>query len=57
MKCPICGSNEIDMVDTYVEDEDHYGCRNCDCWFTIHSESYTTLIEELKNEMIFPSLT
>ena len=51
MKCPKCGSNNIDTVVNDIESEVNYGCGDCDCWFTIHSEPYTTLVEELKYEM------
>jgi len=51
MKCPKCDSNNIDTIETDVEGEVNYGCRDCDSWFTIHDESYTILVEELKYEM------
>ena len=51
MKCPKCDSNNLDTLDGSIEGEENYGCRDCDCWFTIHSEPYTTLVEELKYEM------
>jgi transposase-like protein len=51
MKCPKCGSTDIDTINTDVEYEDNYGCRECDCWFTIHDETYTKLADELKYEM------
>ena len=57
MKCPKCGSNNVDKLDTDLEDEETYGCLDCDCWFTIHSEPYTTLVEELKYEMTLYNLT
>ena len=50
MKCPNCGSNNLDKLDTELEDEETYGCLVCDCWFTIHRESFTTLVEELRYE-------
>lgn len=57
MKCPKCNGDNIDTVDTDVEGEEHFGCRDCDCWFTIHSEPYTILAKELKYEMTFFYLT
>ena len=57
MKCPKCGSNNVDKLETDLEDEETYGCLDCDCWFTIHSESYTSLDEELKYEMTLYNLT
>ena len=50
MKCPECGSNTIEKVNADTENETHYGCLDCDCWFTIHDESYKMLIEELRYE-------
>ena len=50
MKCPRCGSNNVDKLDTDLEDEETYGRLDCDCWFTIHSEPFTALVEELKYE-------
>jgi hypothetical protein len=50
MKCPKCNSKHIDTIVNDIEGETNYGCRTCDCWFTIHNESYTKLTEELKYE-------
>jgi transposase-like protein len=51
MKCPKCSSNNINAVVYDIEDEINYGCLDCDCWFTVHDETYTKLSEELKCEM------
>jgi transposase-like protein len=51
MKCPKCSGNNIDTIENDIEGEINYGCLDCDCWFTIHSEPYTRLSEELKYEM------
>ena len=57
MECPRCGSSNIDKLDTDLEDEETYGCLGCDCWFTIHNETFTSLVEELKYETTMHGLT
>lgn len=57
MRCPRCGGGNIDKLDTDLEDEETYGCLGCDCWFTIHNESFTSLVEELKYEKTIHGLT
>lgn len=52
MNCPKCG-NEAKQLDAYLEDEDIYGCSNCDLWFSIHKESLIYLLKELESEGIF----
>ncbi|MFC2020672.1 hypothetical protein ACFLU1_02635 [Chloroflexota bacterium] len=50
MECPKCGSNNLDKIENDIEDQENYGCRDCDCWFTVHSEPYTVLVKELEYE-------
>jgi len=57
MKCPKCNGNNINTVVNDIEGEINYGCLDCDCWFTIHNEAYTRLVEELKYEMTPYNLT
>jgi len=50
MNCPRCGSSRTINFITDVEDEQHYGCPDCDCWFTTHTETFTSLVKELEYE-------
>jgi hypothetical protein len=53
--CPKCGC-EANELDHYLEDEDLYGCFECNLWFAIHKEPLTYLLKELESEGIIQRL-